>query len=72
MLTERDSFFHKVNIHIIQCDDQVQTDVKITCAEELVSYMLYAPYKSFSRYASIVSLISCFALLIFMTRCRRM
>ncbi len=39
VLTERDSFFHKVNIHIIQCDDQVQTDVKITCAEELVSYM---------------------------------
>ncbi len=39
VLTESDSFFHKVNIHILQCDDQVQTDVKITCAEELVSYM---------------------------------
>ncbi len=39
VLTESDGFFHKVNIHILQCDDQVQTDVKITCAEELVSYM---------------------------------
>lgn len=39
VLSENDSFFRKVNIHIIQCDDQVQTDVKITCEEELVSYM---------------------------------
>ena len=29
----------KVNIHIIQCDDQVQTDQKITCEEELKEYM---------------------------------
>ena len=34
-----DSFFRKVNIHIIQCDDQIQTDQKITCEEELKSYM---------------------------------
>lgn len=39
VLTERDSFFCKVNIRIIQCDDQIQTDVKISCAEELASYM---------------------------------
>lgn len=28
-----------MNIHIIQCDDQIQTDQKITCEEELKSYM---------------------------------
>ena len=39
VLSENDSFFRKVNIHIIQCDDQVQTDQKITCEEELIEYM---------------------------------
>jgi hypothetical protein len=39
VLSENDSFFRKVNIHIIQCDDQVQTDQKITCEEELINYM---------------------------------
>ena len=39
VLSENDSFFRKVNIHIIQCDDQVQTDQKITCEEELKAYM---------------------------------
>ncbi|MGN1193666.1 MAG: VWA-like domain-containing protein [Dorea sp.] len=39
VLSENDSFFRKVNIHIIQCDDQIQTDQKITCKEELVEYM---------------------------------
>ena len=39
VLSENDSFFRKVNIHIIQCDDQVQTDQKITCEEELMDYM---------------------------------
>lgn len=39
VLSENDSFFRKVNIHIIQCDDQVQTDRKITCEEELIEYM---------------------------------
>ena len=39
VLSENNSFFRKVNIHIIQCDDQVQKDQKITCEEELVEYM---------------------------------
>lgn len=39
VLSENDSFFRKVNIHIIQCDDQIQTDQKITCEEELIEYM---------------------------------
>lgn len=39
VLSESDSFFRKVNIHIIQCDDAVQTDVEITSEEELASYM---------------------------------
>ena len=39
VLSENDSFFRKVNIHIIQCDDQVQTDQKITSEQELKDYM---------------------------------
>ncbi|KMZ55743.1 hypothetical protein HMPREF0980_00442 [Dorea sp. D27] len=39
VLSENDSFFRKVNIHIIQCDDTVQTDEKITDEEELRRYM---------------------------------
>ncbi|GFI44551.1 hypothetical protein IMSAGC018_02232 [Lachnospiraceae bacterium] len=39
VLSENNSFFRKVNIHIIQCDDQVQTDQKITSGEELKEYM---------------------------------
>lgn len=39
ILKENDSFFRKVNIHIIQCDEKVQQDNKITSEEELQKYM---------------------------------
>ena len=39
ILSEAGSVFQRVNIHIIQCDDQVQSDRKITCKEELQEYM---------------------------------
>lgn len=39
VLSEQNSFFRKVNIHIIQCDDTVQSDQKITDGEELKKYM---------------------------------
>lgn len=39
VLSENGSFFRKVNIHIIQCDDQVQTDQKIESEEDLKDYM---------------------------------
>ena len=41
VLTENDSFFRKVNIHIIQCDEKVHQDVKITSGEELEDYMAH-------------------------------
>ena len=41
VLTEAESFFHKVNIHIIQCDEMVQNDQKITDEKELKEYMEY-------------------------------
>lgn len=39
VLCESDSYFRKVNIHIIQCDEQVRQDARITCREEMEAYM---------------------------------
>lgn len=39
VLSESQSFFRKINIHIIQCDDSVQEDVKITNRRELERYL---------------------------------
>ncbi len=39
VLSENNSFFRRVNIHIIQCDEEVKTDEKITSREELEEYM---------------------------------
>lgn len=39
ILSEEESFFRKMNIHIIQCDDKIQRDEKITNQEELKEYM---------------------------------
>lgn len=39
VLTQEESFFRKVNIHMIQCDDTVQNDRKITDEKELKAYM---------------------------------
>lgn len=39
VLCETESYFKKVNIHIIQCDDRVQSDQTITSREEMEAYM---------------------------------
>ncbi len=39
VLSENESFFRKINVHIIQCDENVKSDVKISCEEELKEYM---------------------------------
>ena len=39
VLCQSDSYFKKTNIHIIQCDDQVQQDRRITCRQEMEAYM---------------------------------
>lgn len=39
VLSEQNSFFRHVNIHIIQCDDEVKADKKVTSQEELKEYM---------------------------------
>lgn len=39
VLSESESFFRKVHVHIIQCDDQVQSDVIVTNEDEMKAYM---------------------------------
>ncbi|MGN0373093.1 MAG: VWA-like domain-containing protein [Enterocloster sp.] len=39
VLSESESYFRKIRVHIIQCDDKVQSDVTITGSEELAAYM---------------------------------
>lgn len=39
VLCESETYFKKVNIHIIQCDDKIQSDRVITSREEMDEYM---------------------------------
>lgn len=39
VLSENESFFRKINVHIIQCDEAVRSDVKISGEKELREYM---------------------------------
>lgn len=39
LLKQTENYFHKVNIHIIQCDAQIRSDVKITNEQEFEHYL---------------------------------
>lgn len=39
ILKQEESFFTKINLHIIQCDTEIQEDVKITSQEEFDEYL---------------------------------
>ena len=39
ILESTESFFSKVNVHVIQCDDEVREDVKIGCREDMRRYL---------------------------------
>lgn len=39
ILKNSESYFKRVNIHIIQCDSKIQRDVKVTTDEEFEAYM---------------------------------
>ncbi len=39
ILKGAESFFHKINVHIIQCDNEVQSDTKITCDGDFDSFI---------------------------------
>ena len=39
IIKNKENFFNKVNIHIIQCDDRIQSDEKIETTEDFDSFM---------------------------------
>lgn len=39
ILKQSESFFTQVNVHIIQCDSQIQSDTRITCDEDFEAFM---------------------------------
>lgn len=39
ILKSSESFFSKINLHIIQCDAELQEDAKITCQDEFDEYL---------------------------------
>ncbi len=39
VLSQSESFYRKFRVHIIQCDERVQSDVVVTNAKELQDYM---------------------------------
>lgn len=45
ILQESESFFRRINIRILQCDDKVQEDIRITNHQELDDYMKHFTVK---------------------------
>ena len=39
LLKSGQNFFHRMNVHIIQCDNQVQSDTEITCQEDFDTFL---------------------------------
>lgn len=39
ILKQQENFFTKINLHIVQCDAEIQEDHKITCQEEFDEYL---------------------------------
>ena len=47
LLLEEESFSRKIHLHILQCDDRVQEDVKLTSREELEDYLAHMTVRGF-------------------------
>ena len=47
ILKQSESFFTKINLHIIQCDTNIQEDAKITSQEEFDRYLESMTLKGF-------------------------
>lgn len=47
ILKGTENFFNKINVHIIQCDSEVQSDTKITCDDEFEYFIRNGELKGF-------------------------
>ena len=47
ILKSNENFFRKTNIHILQCDNEIQSDTKITSDEDFEAFMMQGKLKGF-------------------------
>lgn len=47
ILKGTEHFFQKINVHIIQCDSEIRSDVKITCDEDFDAFLKNESLKGF-------------------------
>lgn len=47
LLKGSENFFTKINVHIIQCDNEVQSDTKITCDEDFQAFLAHGRLQGF-------------------------
>ena len=46
-MKSQESFFSKINLHIIQCDAEIQESIKITCEEDFDYYLKNMSFHGF-------------------------
>mgnify|MGYP001038275623 FL=1 len=47
IMRQGENFFSKINVHIIQCDNEVQSDTKITCPEDFDRFLSFGKLRGF-------------------------
>lgn len=47
IMQQGENFFRKINVHIIQCDNEVRSDTKITCKEDFDAFLSSGKLKGF-------------------------
>lgn len=47
LLMGSENFFTRINVHIIQCDNEVQSDTKITCDEDFQEFLTHGKLQGF-------------------------
>ena len=47
IMQQRENFFRKINVHIIQCDNEVQSDTVITCREDFDNFLKNGKLRGF-------------------------
>lgn len=49
ILMQRENFFSRINLHLIQCDSKIQEDIKITSPEQIQEYIDHLEIKGLGR-----------------------
>lgn len=47
IMQSKENFFQKINVHIVQCDSEIQSDTKITCKEDFDAFMASGKLRGF-------------------------